>query len=264
MFLFTRVAKKALADVPVLNAMAAGADAVANAPYTAANVAMNGARFASVALDTRTYPKADMRGGVYICAYLSQWVYTPRAQRSRVSTKTINDGNQDLTLTQIWLPRDEKSMAVVCVNEYGQHVVYVTFKGMHLGMHGGVDLGRAMNLLSQDLECTARMQDCRANVEHCIRKYGRDNVVCCGHSLGGALASQVAQQYGVPAKIFNPGCGEALAGHMRRYPDRVEAFHIVGDYLSAASDTWWRTRKYRKHGSSKGAHDMSNFTWRDF
>lgn len=49
-----------------------------------------------------------------------------------------------------------------------------------------------------------RFKNARKITEEVIRRYGRDNVVVTGHSLGGAQALHVSQRYGVKAEVFNP------------------------------------------------------------
>ena len=50
----------------------------------------------------------------------------------------------------------------------------------------------------------SRFKNARKITEEVIRRYGKENVVVTGHSLGGAQALHVSQRYGLKAEVYNP------------------------------------------------------------
>ena len=56
-----------------------------------------------------------------------------------------------------------------------------------------------------------RFKNARKITEEVIRRYGKENVVVTGHSLGGAQALHVSQRYGVKAEVFNPYVHPSIA-----------------------------------------------------
>jgi hypothetical protein len=107
----------------------------------------------------------------------------------------------------------------------------IAFRGTSNLKDVGTD---AMVLSSQELRSN-RLRDSERVFEATAEKYGKENLVTTGHSLGGHLSLHTAERYDVDGHHFNPA---------------VSARQADQSYTSALRDNTARQTVYRTHGDA--------------
>jgi len=99
---------------------------------------------------------------------------------------------------------------------HGDGRTVVSFRGTKETSDIGTDL-----LLGLGVEKhSKRFQDSGEVVDQVIKKYGRDNLVLTGHSLGGSIAHTLGRERDLEVHAFNPGSAvshvrDTLGTHLR-------------------------------------------------
>ena len=121
-------------------------------------------------------------------------------------------------------------------------------------------------------ELMPRLVKIEGLVERLIQRYGKENIVLTGHSLGGFLAVSVAEGLGVKAKVFNVGSSPFGGGlNTRGSRDNThtqgitvfttnDPFKLLIDPLSITSTLRDDYKTYRVPKKENiGIHSIDNF-----
>ena len=126
------------------------------------------------------------------------------------------------------------------------------------GTDGGNNLGMRYEDLLTDyqlaigrLRSTKRFEEAVEMLEKVIKKYGKNNISLCGHSLGGAIADYISDIYKIPTYIYNTG-SSPLSVINNPLPKRytTEKFDIL-----SFSDKLYNESII----ASKGRHSLQDF-----
>jgi esterase/lipase len=97
-------------------------------------------------------------------------------------------------------------------------------------------------------------------VDKAIKKYGQDNVIVVGHSLGGELARQMANKYKIKAVTFNRGASfldifnkenKNVVGYTTNIKGNIDPVSILGKVFDK--------NKQIEMNPTKGVHSVENF-----
>jgi hypothetical protein len=101
------------------------------------------------------------------------------------------------------------------------------------------------------------------------QKYGKDNLMLSGHSLGGQLGDYIGRKHGVDAVVFNAGESPvgAVAGLMDTIPKQQTRFYTTGNDLISRSNLLYTQRadvrivpmKEENKNQLFGSHSLTNF-----
>ena len=132
----------------------------------------------------------------YIFANLSDIAYKPAHQRQRALA------NADLR-TEYMVMLNYTTVDVTSFWDYDCSKIIIAFRGTDKENYKDIlaDFGIAFGKLKQ----TGRYMDSESLLRRVISLYGKDNIILTGHSLGGAIASQLSSDYQIPAITFNTG-----------------------------------------------------------
>lgn len=126
------------------------------------------------------------------------------------------------------------------------------------GTDGGNNLGMRYEDLLIDyqlaigrLRSTKRFEEAVKMLEKVIKKYGKNNISLCGHSLGGAIADYISDIYKIPAFIYNTGASP-LSVINNPIPKRYTTENF--DILSFSDKLYNKTII-----ASKGGHSLKDF-----
>jgi hypothetical protein len=67
------------------------------------------------------------------------------------------------------------------------------------------DLAQDVGIITGTSRFMSRAKQMSRMATQIINKYGKDKLIVVGHSLGGELARQVSNKFGIPAVVFNRG-----------------------------------------------------------
>lgn len=126
-------------------------------------------------------------------AYLSDVAYKTGGNRSRevYLRKTVGDEYKiDRELSN-------KNHSVI----HDGNKTYVSFRGTANASDIATDAALAFGAENK----TKRFRDSQNLLDSVIKKYGRENLVLTGHSLGGSIASTLGRKNDIEAHVFNPG-----------------------------------------------------------
>ena len=126
------------------------------------------------------------------------------------------------------------------------------------GTDGGNNLGMRYEDLFTDyylaigrLRSTKRFEEAVEMLEKVLKKFGKNKISLCGHSLGGAIADYLSDIYKIPAYIYNTGASP-LSVINNPLPKRytTEKFDIL-----SFSDKLYNESII----ASKGRHSLQDF-----
>ena len=95
-------------------------------------------------------------------------------------------------------------------------------------------------LTSQELK-SKRLKDSERVFEATAEKYGKDNVIVTGHSLGGNLSLHTAEKYGVEGHHFNPAisarqANQSYSGALAEGTAKQTIYRTHGDFVSVGGE----------------------------
>jgi hypothetical protein len=131
--------------------------------------------------------------------------------------------------------------------------VYVSMRGTDFSTLKSTleDLSSDAGILAGTLTSTSRFKEDRALVRRLAEKYGASNITLSGTSLGGRLASEVAQDVqGVHVHSFNEGSSvvdiyhalnpskesQAVLDKREKQKNNIHKYFVSGDVISASSN----------------------------
>ena len=130
-------------------------------------------------------------------------------------------------------------------------------------------LGANRDNMDSNLLQPARFQHGEDKFNAVEQKYGKDNLMLTGHSLGGAISDYLGRKHSVDAVVFNAGESPigAVAGLTDTIPKQQTRFYTTGNDLISRSNLLYTERadvrvvkmKEENKSSLFGSHSLTNF-----
>ncbi len=178
------------------------------------------------------------------------------ARMARLADVSYKSGSErdrairDLHLQNTMYSNDEN--AVLLNPQDGK--IYVSIRGTDTWGDVGTDSLLAIG--KQDL--TARYARENALIQTLIEKYGAQNIVLTGHSLGGSIADDLHQKYDIASYEFNPGLSNNGLLNSKKISNH-QIYYASDDPIATLS----RLSNAETHSydfSTWNSHSLSNFT----
>jgi len=193
--------------------------------------------------------------------------------------------NNDLESTQArleeampsWTIDKELSDTRSLVLHDGENTI-LAFRGTDpFGYDTKADLGADFNILiganrdnmDTNLLQPTRFQHAEDKFNAVEQKYGKDNLMLSGHSLGGGIADYIGRKNSVDAVVFNAGESPigAVAGLLDEIPKQQTRFYTTGSDIISRSNLLYTERadvrivpmKEENKSSLFGSHSLTNF-----
>lgn len=108
----------------------------------------------------------------------------------------------------------------------------IAYRGTELGKSSTRwrDIGADLAIAFGAQGANNRFKNAERVARAAINKYGYENVLLTGHSLGGSQAMYVSKKTGLPAEVYNPGVG--LGDLVKQHYENVKAHIVPGDPVS--------------------------------
>ena len=154
----------------------------------------------------------------------------------------------------------------------------LAFRGSDpFGYDTRADLGADLNILlganrdnmDTNLLQPARFQHGEDKFNAVEQKYGKDNLMLTGHSLGGGIADYLGRKHSIDAVVFNAGESPvgAVAGLTDTLPKQQTRFYTTGNDIISRSNLLYTNRadvriipmKEENKSSLFGSHSLTNF-----
>ena len=138
-----------------------------------------------------------------------------------------------------------------------------------LGADFNILLGANRDNMDTNLSRPDRFQHAEDKFNAVQQKYGTDNLMLTGHSLGGGIADYIGRKNSVDAVVFNAGESPigAVAGLTDTLPKQQTRFYTTGNDLISRSNILYANRadvrivpmKEENKNSLFGSHSLTNF-----
>jgi hypothetical protein len=114
------------------------------------------------------------------------------------------------------------------------HLVVIAFRGTELNkgvIRSALDLYNDYGILIGENERVFRLEEARPVVQEVIRKYGKRKIVLTGHSLGAFVGVTMAEEFKLPAILFNIGSSPKDKKLFRDFQKRNDIIHVTTNNL---------------------------------
>lgn len=181
---------------------------------------------------------------------------------ARLSSGAYGEGKEEIEGYDIDKDLSNRNRTVYVDKDTGKAVV--SFRGTKLNSKNKLgDLGADAMIALGLQKHSSRFKNAKKVTKQAIDKYGKDNVVLTGHSLGGSQALHANRVYDVPTFVYNPGVGlgdvtESMKG--KAVKNKATIFTTGYDPISMLSPLVSKSRTIYRVGKKKlNPHSLKNF-----
>ena len=113
-------------------------------------------------------------------------------------------------------------------------IVVIAFRGTELtkgALRSALDLYNDYGILTGENERVFRLEEARPIIKAVVKQYGKKKVVLSGHSLGAFVGVTMAEEFKLPAVLFNIGSSPKDKKLFRDFQKRDDIVHITTNNL---------------------------------